>query len=341
MINKVKSTLKYIIGLAIALTLLWVVFKDWEMQDMLSRFADVKYSWVLLSVVLSIFSHILRAYRWNLLLAPLGYNLSTYRTFLAVMTGYLANLVAPRLGEITRCGVLKKTDNVKMSASIGTVVAERIFDFLGLLTIILLGLLLESDRLMGFFVDFVNSKTGSFTLTNTGLIVISVLAILIIITLLVLWMFRARIKRVPLYFKIRSFLREMSEGFTSVLKLRSKRGFWGSTILIWVLYYLMAYVIVFATPSTENLGLMAGLSILIMGGLGMSAPVQGGFGTYHIFVGSVLALYGVEEMDGYFFATLIHTSQTLAVLFVGGISFVLTIFISKKKEELVVETVNN
>jgi uncharacterized protein (TIRG00374 family) len=337
--RKIKSALKYIIGLAVALTLLWVVFRDWEMQDMISRFANVKYSWVLLSVILSIFSHILRAYRWNLLLAPLGYNLSTYRTFLAVMTGYLANLVAPRLGEITRCGVLKKTDGVNMSAAIGTVVAERIFDFLGLMAIIVLGLTLEYDRLMGFFVDFVNSRTGEITLSSSGLIIIALLSLLMITVISGLWFFRLRIKRTPIYFKIRSFIREMSNGFTSVLKLRSKSGFWGSTFLIWLLYYLMAYVIVFATPSTEGLSLSAGLSILIMGGLGMSAPVQGGFGTYHILVGSVLALYGVAEMDGYFFATLIHTSQTLAVLFIGGISFVLSIFISKNKEEFVVETI--
>lgn len=54
------------------------------------------------------------------------------------MVGYLANLIAPRAGEITRCGVLKRTDGVNMSASLGSVVAERIIDFLGLLVIIFL-----------------------------------------------------------------------------------------------------------------------------------------------------------------------------------------------------------
>lgn len=342
MVSKITSALKYILGLAIALTLLWVVFKDWEMQDMLLRFTQVKYSWVILSVFLSVISHVLRAYRWNLLLSPMGYSLSTFRTFLAVMIGYLTNLMAPRLGEITRCGALKRTDGVKMSASFGTVIAERIFDFLGLVVIIILGFVLESDRLIGFFAEFINSKIGSLSLSNNGLVIISVFVIVIIISLIVLWYYRTRIKRLPIYFKIRSFLREMTDGFTSVLKLKNKAGFWLSTLMIWVLYYSMAYVIVFATTSTENLGLMAGLSILIMGGLGMSAPVQGGFGTYHIFVGSVLALYGVEEMDGYFFATLIHTSQTLSVLFFGGLSFIISIFISKKnKEKIVVEPIKN
>lgn len=333
MAKKLTSVLKYGVGLAVAVALLWVVFRDWEMEEMVERFTSVNYSWVLFSVFLSLISHVLRAYRWNLLLEPLGYKLSTFRTFLAVMVGYVTNLVAPRAGEIARCGVLKKTDNVNMSSSIGTVVAERIFDFLVLLTVIFAGLIIESDRLSGFFSDFINAKSDSIAVTNTMVMVLGFLAFLVVATLSLLWFNRARIKRLPIYFKIRSFLREMTQGFTSVLRLDNRSGFWISTALIWILYYLMAYVLFFSTDSTSHLGFGAGLSILIMGGLGMSAPVQGGFGTYHIFVGSVLALYGIPEKDGYFFATLIHTSQTLSVILFGGLSFVLSIFISKRNKK--------
>lgn len=80
----------------------------------------------------------------------------------------------------------------------------------------------------------------------------------------------------------------------------------------------MAYVVIFALPPTENLSLMAGLTILVMGGLGMAAPVQGGIGTYHALVSSVLVLYGIKETDGVLFATILHTTQTIAVLVVGG-----------------------
>jgi hypothetical protein len=124
---------------------------------------------------------------------------------------------------------------------------------------------------------------------------------------------------------------ELTNGFTGILKLKNKVGFWVSTVLIWVFYFAMAYVVIFALPSTSHLGLLAGISILIMGGLGMSAPVQGGFGTYHILVGSVLGLYGVVAKDGYFFATLIHSSQTLSILFFGGLSFIISLKLKKKK----------
>lgn len=247
------------------------------------------------------------------------------------MVGYLANLIAPRAGEITRCGVLKRTDGVNMSASLGSVVAERIIDFLGLLVIIFFGLLLQFDRLSGFLTDFFYEKTKAIQVSESTIQLLAVFGLVIVIALTMLWILRARIKRLPLYYKLRSFANEMADGFTSVLKLKNKSGFWISTVLIWVLYYAMAYVIVFAMPSTSNLGLLAGLSILIMGGLGMSAPVQGGFGTYHILVGSVLGLYGIAPKDGYFFATLIHTSQTLTVLIVGSLSFILSMRLKKKE----------
>ncbi len=331
--GKIASAAKYVIGLAVAISLLYYVFRGWDLNDLLIRFKQVNYYWVLLSVFLSIISHALRAYRWNILLETVGYtSLSTYRTFKAVMIGYLTNLAAPRLGEITRCGVLKRTDNVNMSASIGTVVAERIFDFLGLLSLILLALLLEFDRLSTFFTDFINDKFSSINITSVQLTIILIIGFIVVVGLGSLWWLKEKIKKKPFYFKLRSFIKEMMAGFTSVLRLQKKGRFWLSTIFIWGLYYIMAYVLFFSIESTSHLGLTAGLSILIMGGLGMSAPVQGGFGAYHLFVGSVLLTYGIAEKDGYFFATLVHTSQTLAVMFFGGISLLLTLPKKKNKQ---------
>ncbi len=330
--NKLITFLKYSVGLLIAGSLLYYVFKDWDLSDLLERFKQVDYSWVFLSVFLSIISHVIRAYRWNLLLKPLGYkHLTTFRTFLAVMIGYFVNLLAPRAGEITRCGIMKKNDGVNMSVSLGSVVAERIVDLLGLIIIILLGLTLQFDRLSGFMLDFFNSKTAGVDINSSVIQLMIVLGVVIVFVALVLWWMRAKIMRLPIYFKLRSFTIELYDGFSSVLKLENKVGFWSSTVLIWVFYFAMAYVVVFALPTTSHLSLLAGLSILIMGGLGMSAPVQGGFGTYHILVGSVLGLYGVVEKDGYFFATLIHSSQTLSILLFGGLSFIISLRVKKNK----------
>ena len=75
-------------SLAVAVALLLYVFRDWEFSELLARFGEVNYFWVGVSFFFSMISHVLRAYRWNLLLNPLGYShLSTWRTFKAVMIG--------------------------------------------------------------------------------------------------------------------------------------------------------------------------------------------------------------------------------------------------------------
>jgi hypothetical protein len=219
-----------------------------------------------------------------------------------------------------------------MSASFGTVIAERVLDFLILLGLIVVGLIIEFDRLNTFFLGFINEKFEGIELTTAKMSAITLIGLIFVIGFGTLWWFRERIKRKPLYYKVRSFIRELVSGFTSVLRLEKNPGFWLSTIGIWLLYYVMAYIMFFAVESTSDLGLAAGLSILIMGGLGMSAPVQGGFGTYHILVGSILLTYGIAEKDGYFFATLIHTSQTISVLLIGGISLLLTLPAKQKIE---------
>ncbi|MFM7726820.1 MAG: hypothetical protein ACKO7B_08965, partial [Flavobacteriales bacterium] len=64
----------------------------------------------------------------------------------------------------------------------------------------------------------------------------------------------------------------------------------------------------------------AGLFVLVVGGMGMSAPVQGGIGAYHLLVSRGLLLFGMAPVHGLAFATLMHTSQTLVVIVLGAVS---------------------
>jgi len=96
----------------------------------------------------------------------------------------------------------------------------------------------------------------------------------------------------------------------------------------------MTYTVLFALPATEHLGLLAGLVLLVVGGLGMSAPVQGGIGAFHYLVSSALVIYGVSKVDGISYALLLHTSQTLTVIILGGISFTLSLLLGKNDNSI-------
>ena len=240
------------------------------------------------------------------------------------------------MGEVTRCGTLYKLEKVPVNLSFGTVVAERVFDVLTLLVLIGLNFVLEFDRLSAFFLDFFGAKVGGESEGPSVLLIVAgtlvAVAALAIIFVMRNEELRARILQNALVAKIVGFLQGMLEGAMSIRKLRSPGLFIFSTLLIWVFYYLVSYVLFFCIPETADLGPLAGLTVLVIGAIGMTAPTQGGIGAYHLLVGNVVVLYGLTQADGVTLATFIHGTQMLFMLTVGALAFLVVLLKNKKSD---------
>ena len=323
--------LKYSLTLGLAAFLLWYVYRDLSIQSLYNQFENINYYWIALSIVLALVSHYLRAFRWNILLQPLGYDLKTSRTFIAVMVGYFANNLVPRLGEVTRCGVLKKNDGVSMTSAFGSVVAERALDLLTLIFVATITFFIEFDKLNQFvlenFADKIPSSNFLYTFLFSGLGLVIILAL---VAVLLFKLYREKLHRNSYFLKLRQLIKDLLDGFLSIRKIDNQLGFWISTLGIWFLYYAMLIVVFFSFGPTENLNCLAGLTLLIMSGLGMSAPVQGGIGVFHILVSGMLVLYGISAEDGKVFALVAHTTQFMTIMVFGGISFILSVFMRKR-----------
>lgn len=322
MANRAISVLKYLISLGLAAFLLYFAFRNIELDGLWAKAKTVDYIWVFISIGLSLFSYYVRAYRWNILLRPLGYEkLNIYRIMLAVLVGYLANLAFPRLGEVTRCGMLKRNDDVPVSTSLGTVITERIVDILSLLVLVIFVLFAEYDRfilLLRGTVSGLKNIEGLFWKAGIGLVSLGV------VFLAVFYLF---IRNSP---KVKEFFLQILEGILSLRKIDNLFGFLASTIILWVAYYFMSYTIVFSIPETSDLTWMVGVMLLTTSGIALAIPVQGGIGTYHALVSSMFVLYVVERTTGVFLATLLHTSQMIATVVFGGIALLISVFIKKK-----------
>lgn len=318
-----KKVLTYLISLLIAGGLLWYVFKDIDLNTLLAKFSEADYRWVALAAVLALVAHWSRGYRWKLMLQPIGYNPSVYKTTLAVLIGYVVNLVLPRAGEFARCGSLQRLEGIPFEKSFGAVIAERLIDVLVLLLLISVNLLLEFDRISGFFLELIGDKFNNPLLLG-GIAVGGIGAVL-------LGYFLYKKKKDQLiqsafYQKISGVLAGLWIGFTSIRNLKNPGAFIGHTVLIWVMYYLMTYVLCFALPETAGLSPLAGLTILVMGTIGMAAPTVGGIGSYHFLVGKIVALYGLSAQTGITLATFLHSMiGLLFVLIFGLIAFLLTL----------------
>jgi hypothetical protein len=110
-----------------------------------------------------------------------------------------------------------------------------------------------------------------------------------------------------------------------------------SSLLIWFLYLLTTYLFFLSIPATSGLGMLEALFILVFGSIGMTLPVQGGFGTYHLFVSLGLTLFSISREDGLVYAILSHESQTLMLIILGSISFSM-IYFSKRKSSTISTT---
>ena len=327
-----KNVVKYSISLAIAVGLLWLVFHNMDAATIMAKLREVRYQWVILAVLVFITSHVIRAYRWNLMLGPLGYRrLTTFRTLLAVLVGYFANLIIPRMGEVTRCGVLRQLEKVPVTTSLGTVVAERLVDLASLLFLMAALFLIEFQRLSDFITGFWQEKVSGLGESVFSIYVfVGIAGVGLLALYLVGRVYQHKLKQNALFQKVRALVREVLRGVSSIGKIEKKGQFWLATASMWTMYFLMSYVVFFAIPETAALEISAGLSVLVMGSLGMAAPVQGGFGTFHALVSGVLMLYGVSQSDGVLFATLVHGMQTISFILLGAFAFFMVSVLSSR-----------
>lgn len=328
----VKSVLQYTLSFAVAVALLAYVFKDMPLSEIGQRLSSVRYEWVLLSLLFSAVSLWSRAARWNMMLRTIGHAPGAVRGMMALLTGYLANLAIPRMGEVTRCGVLQRTNQIPMAGAFGTVIAERALDLLCLFALLLLTLALEFARLKLFFYEqFFARFGGSGQFIRDRMDIFLAIGAIVCIFLVFVVLRWQKIKELAFVKKLTGIVIAVKEGILSIKKVEQKPIFILHTVNIWVNYFLMTWVVVFAIEETAMLGPIACLTLLMVGGLGMSAPVQGGIGAFHILVSAALVLYGVDKEAGITYATVLHTSQALFFIAGGSISLVLLALIKKTK----------
>ena len=261
-------------------------------------------------------AHYVRALRWQMLINALGKPVKLNNTFYALMVGYLANLAFPRLGEVSRCGVLSKKINLSFTQLFGTVITERLVDLLSLLLVTLLTIALQYQLIFAFLRQLLNASKLNYV------VVLMVLASFFIVIILVYWLIKNNTTH-KWVIKGLSFIYDLKKGLSSILKLEKPWLFVFYTILIWALYILSVYTAFFALQATYHLGMAAAFCVIVFGSLGMIAPVQGGIGAFHFMVTKALQFYSIDAASGLTLATLMHSSQTIIIIGFGFLSLFL------------------
>lgn len=329
---RLKTFLQYVVIIGITGLLTWFSLcgltpdrSENKFTFLLETWQHAEKGWLFLMAGVAMISHAIRAHRWRMLMTPTGYNTSLGNSFLSLMVGYLVNLVIPRGGEVSRCYNLYKLDRTPVEISFGTVVVERVVDVLCLVALVAMAFLVEADKLFAF-VETLSIGTGA----SSGGVVIAIAAGgLAILILLAIWLVKRNEKAAAV---VRKAWIGFKEGLLSVFRLRNKSLFIGLSIVIWLLYFLMSYLVILAFPETNHLGAKAVLSLFAIGSIAMAAPLPGGTGSYHVLVPQgLIFLYGVPPDDAIAFTFIFHAWQTFIMIVGGAVSLIVTSVLVKRQ----------
>jgi glycosyltransferase 2 family protein len=333
-----KKALRFAIFLFIGLFLLYLAFSGIDLRSIIIEIKSANYIWIILSLVFAILAFLSRAYRWKMIIEPLGHKPGFWNTFYAMMTGYLANFAFPRIGEITRCATLAKKEKIPADKLLGTVIVERVVDLASLFLLLVLLLILKFDTFGNFLHNSIyknfQEKLGSI-FGFSWIIWLAIGLFLAVMVLLYFYVFRESLGRYKAFIKFKDIVKGVFEGLKVVYKMKRRLEFLVHTVFIWAMYLLMTWVVVFALPSTSSLTIIDGLFILVIGGLGMSAPVQSGIGAFHWIVSrGLVSVYPFISMEqALAFATISHGFQSITMIVLGSASFFLLFYRKNRNVE--------
>lgn len=328
---RLRSLLAQIGSFVLAGVLLYLALRGVDLAAVLDALRSAHYAWLIPLVGIVLLSHWLRAWRWRILIKALREvedepdvaAPSTRVAFYSVMIGYMVNYAAPRLGEIARTANLSAQSRLSFGSLFGTVIAERILD------VVVLGLALVSvfvllfDRLAiidQLFIAPLAEQVGRIPTLAIGVGFVAV-------GLLVLFLYRRLVRddasTTSSFWSDRAVpvLASFRDGMATVGRSRERAALVVSTVAMWFLYVLMAYVPfrMLDMAGMYDLSLLDAWSVMVLGAVGVAIPSPGGAGSYHyITIQTLVHLFAVSPESAATYAVLSHAAQLVLYVIIGA-----------------------
>lgn len=303
-----NKALKVLFPLLLGVFILYIIYNDFDFSQIWQPLKEMDMFWFVMTTIFIILSHIIRGLRWKLALKPLGLYPTSSTSINSIFVAYAANLVIPRVGEVSRCVILEQYDRIPFAQSLGTLVTERLIDTLMVALMTIVAVALQWN----VFMEFINEVGIATPGNNIGGWIVIILSTIAIAVMLYLF-----IRKMKIWKKVRSFITRFSDGLLSIGKMRNGWLFVLETLAIWFCYFMQFYLCFFYFPFTSNLSFLAGLLLFVAGSIAVIVPTPNGAGPWHFAVISIMVLYGVSETDASIFALIVHSTQTLIVAILG------------------------
>jgi uncharacterized protein (TIRG00374 family) len=332
--KRLRTILQYIFFLGLGIFLVWWSIKDLTAENR-SHIKDALKTaryWLLGPVFIVLFSsHLVRALRWRLLMQSLGYNPSILNAFFAVMIGYMTNHAVPRLGEVVKCTMLARYENIPVDKLIGTIILERLIDAITLLLIFGITLIIQPGIYSQLTQSIFHTKAeaGKESISSTMVLMIG---LAIIFVLIIIWMIRKKKNFADVGNEFKKILYRVWQGISAIQHLKKRMQFIALTILLWGLYLAGGLLGFMAFRETHGYGIPEAFSILSAGSVGM-VMTPGGIGAYSFFVEKTMMVYGLNEGTAFAFGLILWVAQTAVILIGGLFSFIAMPYFNKNRKD--------
>jgi len=308
------------VGVLISLGFLYSVLKDLELGAFVETIKTANYFWLLPGIGVYFVGVWVRAWRWHYLLRPLK-SIPTRTMFPIVTIGYMGNNIYPaRAGEVLRAVVLKRREGVPISASLATIIVERIFDGVVMLAFVFINLG-ELGRLTGG--SGVMDRVSIQDVAIWGSVAFfGALAIFLVAAMfpnktleIVDWLTRLLPERFrqPVLHVSQRFL----EGLASLRSPRDVLMVFLTSFVIWLLETGKYWFVMHAFPFEVNF-----FTLMLMNGivnLATTIPSAPGYiGTFDAPGIAVLVAYGVDKALATGYTLVLHIALWLPITLLGA-----------------------
>lgn len=312
MLKKYSSLLQTLFFLLLGIICIYLAFRSHSINEIRNAFTQVRYVWYIPVLIATLICHFSRAMRWQILLRQQNIHISFWETYHALMSAYIVNFATGKLGEIYRCAIISKRNKQPFSATLVSVIAERVIDVFTLFALFIFSFFLFNNEVTLFSKTYIYPII--YKLSNIPYLVY-VFPILFICLLFITYYFWKQ-----LVHYVQQHFTAWYDALKRLWILKEKPAFFIYTILIWLMYLCMTYFWFFGFTDAK-LNIATALLVIVLGGVGRSLPVPAhGLGTYHICAAFALRSCGVNEVDCIAIPLIVHAGQTLFYLVFGTLS---------------------
>lgn len=316
------AVLKFAIPLIISVGLCWLLFRDFDFTQMWKTITtECDFKWILLALVVAVFSHIFRALRWQIQLRALGINPPFFFLVLSIFGTYAVNLVFPRLGEVWRTGYIAARQKAPFTTVFGSMLADRFADTLTVILLTLLAFVLASRSIVSYLSQNEETYHWLMSLLTSPWLWAAAVAVVAFC-----WWFMKRKNGNALVKRIQAAVVELWQGFIVVLRMKGRGRWLVWTVGIWGCFFLQLYLAMQAFGFTAEIvgrnGATAALVVFVLSSISMAVPSNGGIGPWQWAVIFALGIYGLDAARAGAFANLVLGCNTLLLIVLGLFTFI-------------------